>query len=99
VINEMVKEYSVQKMPVYLKKDKRYGEYMMKRVKRGSYIHARKCQGSCIKGAAGMRVKTRPVLAFEIFNSLDACEALASAFRWLIPETLLRYREVFVVGK
>jgi len=45
-----------------------------------------------------MRVKICPVLAFEIFNFLDACEALDSALPWLISETLLRYREVFVVG-
>jgi hypothetical protein len=89
VINEMVKKYPVYKMPLYLK-SKMYGEYMTKQVKRGSYIHARKCQGSCIKGTAGMRVKMRPVLAFEIFNSMDACEALASALPCLIPETLLR---------
>jgi hypothetical protein len=52
----------------------------MKRVQRGSYVHVRKCLGSDIKGTAEMKLKTRPVLAFELFNSLDVCEALAPLF-------------------
>ena len=61
MINEMVKKYSVQKIACILKENKRFSECKTKLAKRGSYMHARKCQGSCIKETAGMRVKISPV--------------------------------------
>jgi hypothetical protein len=64
-----------------------------------TYIHARKFQGYYSNIKVGNRPEIRPVLAFEVLCSLDVRVALPSDLFRLIPETLLRYCEVFVVGK